>query len=283
MNTQPCLSCGEPTPYDARCTQCGALQVTDPRPLTPELVLEQKTSKLSGLIAKVSALVTGTSPEGGSDGRPPVLIALIAIASAAVALGFELGRHAFEAVLGPDGMPLLDLLGKPILREVGPNEGAVTFQVTAIVGGVYVLGDKLWRHLATKARLGREGLMLLMVGALAGGVGVASPGCVPAEVIAHDSVLIEHEPSPCRVTVIVDGKLVHRTVGPMNCPLRTIEVETPELEEEPAPTSVPPSSQVKPASERALQTVFEDACARSRDRPHLCLEAEPEEASEGSE
>lgn len=246
---KPCKVCGDPIVPGTTCQTCGS-----------------KPSAISNLVAKLTAGLSGTT-QAGEDARPPVLVALIAIASAAVALGFELGRFALEAVIGPDGHPILDPAGLPILREVGPNEGAVTFQVTAIAGGVYVLGDRLWRHLARRARIGREGLMLLFFACFTGVGVVGSQGCIAREVRADQSIEIKvYEPAPCRISVIVDGRLVHRTVGPMACPIQVEELKPP------APTSRAPHELAPATESRRLQAMhdqtYEDA--RSRAGPHLC-------------
>lgn len=195
-----------PPPKLQTCPQCGTL--TDPR--LPCVTCGAKPKLLSALGARLAALATGTLETG--DKRPPILVALIAIGAASVALGFELGRHALQAVLDDKGLATIGPDGYPILVEVGPREEMVTFLVTALVTGVYAIGERVWGHFAARSRLARKGMFGLFLAASIGAGGLFG-GCSTIERSGDELTfeLARHptKPAPaCRYRLTIDGDLV---------------------------------------------------------------------------
>jgi len=207
MSESTQVAVAPPSPTMKECPQCGTL--TDAR--APCLVCGAKPKALSALGARLAALATGTLETG--DKRPPLLVALIAIGAASVALGFELGRHALQAVLDEAGRATIGPDGFPILIEVGPREEMVTFLVTAVLTGVYAIGERVWGHFADRAKLARKGMLGLFL-AVAMGAGGLFSGCSTIERNGDTLELhLQDDPAKerpaCRYRLTIDGELLH--------------------------------------------------------------------------
>lgn len=213
--TRTCHVCGALTALAGPCEQCGA-----------------KAKALQNIAAKLSSALTGTFETG--DKRPPVLAALVAIASAGVALGFEFARSVWQAALdATTGRPLVGADGQYLLTLEGPREEMVTFLVTAIVIGLYAVGERVAKHWADKSKVARgAGLGLLLLGSLS--LGGAFGGCVAREIVPDETVQIDHVEEPCRLRAIVDGHEVFRLRWEHACPIESAD-PPPDVVPDPAP------------------------------------------------
>lgn len=186
-----CRTCGVLIEGTGPCPECGAAQVP-------------------GVATRLISLATHSL-----DKRNPILIALLAIAAASVALGFELGRHALQAILDDNGNLVTGPDGIPVLHEVGAREEMVSMLISAIVMGLYSIGERVWGHLQAQAKRTRQGLVALLVGGAMGGGGlIGTEGCASHELNASGPVDIVHQDGPpCRHEVWMGGHRVSLIEG----------------------------------------------------------------------